>query len=471
MEILSDIGNWAWSWVWTPTLIWTGVMLVLMTLLKIIPTRYPQIHLDLNLAGLGALGLGILVSAVIALSPGAQIPVIYIASPIPGTTLSTLPNLTNSPVVTTGFGWAHAVGIMTLVALLLSLVGVSRLISGGRRLAAVLSGATPIDGVRFPEVQVVQSRQITVPFSAGLIRKWVVLPFSMGASDRRTVLAHEISHHKNGDVIRAWIAQITRALFFFHPLVHALHKRCMLLTEIVCDQHMIRVFNLESKSYANMLMRHAPVSSVAEHTLALVHSPSQLKKRIEAMKTSTLLPFSQTRFLSIGVAALLCIGMLVGCMDIEPGITEPDVMDDAYDLVMELPSANMSIDQEPFVIVERSPILLGGLKGLQADLRYPEIAKRAGVEGRVYLQFIVDETGKVRDPMVTRGIGAGCDEEALRAIESVLFVPGVQRGVRVPVKMSIPITFRLDENDEPDLSIGSARPAATRPPPPPPSDS
>ncbi len=71
------------------------------------------------------------------------------------------------------------------------------------------------------------------------------------------------------------------------------------------------------------------------------------------------------------------------------------------------------------------------------------IAKKAGIEGRVILQFIVDEQGRVTKPKVIRGIGGRCDEEALRALQTVHFQPGTQSGKRVKVKMSLPITFRL----------------------------
>lgn len=119
-------------------------------------------------------------------------------------------------------------------------------------------------------------------------------------------------------------------------------------------------------------------------------------------------------------------------------------LNDMIDLPPPPPPAEEE-EEEPeiFVIVEQSPELIGGLAGLQKKIRYPEIAKKAGVEGRVYLQFVVDEQGNVHDPIVTRGIGAGCDEEAVRAILGAKFKPGKQRGKAVKVKMSLPITFKL----------------------------
>lgn len=96
-----------------------------------------------------------------------------------------------------------------------------------------------------------------------------------------------------------------------------------------------------------------------------------------------------------------------------------------------------------FVVVEDPPEIIGGMEGLHKKIKYPPIAKKAGVEGRVTVQFIVDEQGNVQDAVVLKGIGAGCDEEALRAITATKFKPGKQRGSAVKVKMSLPVMFRL----------------------------
>src|SRR6056297_2951672 len=112
-------------------------------------------------------------------------------------------------------------------------------------------------------------------------------------------------------------------------------------------------------------------------------------------------------------------------------------------------------EEDFFVVVEEMPELIGGLVSIQRDINYPEIARRAGSEGRVYVQFIVNENGNVEDPRVIRGIGGGADEEALRAVKQAKFKPGVQRGQPVRVQYSLPLVFRLqnsevDENDDAD---------------------
>lgn len=100
-------------------------------------------------------------------------------------------------------------------------------------------------------------------------------------------------------------------------------------------------------------------------------------------------------------------------------------------------------EPEVFIVVEEAPELIGGLESVQRMIVYPEIAKKAGIEGRVFVQFIIDEKGNVTNPVVLKGIGGGCDEAALEAVKKAKFKPGKQRGRPVRVQYSIPIVFRL----------------------------
>ncbi|WP_069132161.1 energy transducer TonB [Rhodohalobacter halophilus] len=115
------------------------------------------------------------------------------------------------------------------------------------------------------------------------------------------------------------------------------------------------------------------------------------------------------------------------------------------------PSADDAAEDEEeedfFVFVEEMPQLKGDLAKLQAEIEYPELARRAQIEGRVHIQFVVNEQGQVEDPQVIRGIGGGCDEEALRVVKLAEFTPGLQRGKPVRVQYSLPIYFKLREKN------------------------
>ena len=108
-------------------------------------------------------------------------------------------------------------------------------------------------------------------------------------------------------------------------------------------------------------------------------------------------------------------------------------------------------ENEVFTIVEKMAEFPGGTEAfgqyLSENMRYPAQAQRLGVQGRVMLQFIVEKDGSLSDITVLKGIGAGCDGEAIRILqESPKWTAGTQRGEKVRQKMVVPIAFSLNEN-------------------------
>lgn len=106
------------------------------------------------------------------------------------------------------------------------------------------------------------------------------------------------------------------------------------------------------------------------------------------------------------------------------------------------------VADEIFLVVEEQAEFPGGQaewnKFLKKNLKYPRQATRMGIEGAVYLSFVVDKEGAISDIQVTRGIGGGCDDEAVRVLqESPRWQPGKQRGRAVKSRMAIRIVFKL----------------------------
>ncbi len=78
------------------------------------------------------------------------------------------------------------------------------------------------------------------------------------------------------------------------------------------------------------------------------------------------------------------------------------------------------------------------------NLKYPEKAKIMGIEGKVFVEFVVNKDGSISDVQIIKGIGAGCDQEAKRVVsESKNWIPGEKDGSPVNVKLTLPITFKL----------------------------
>ena len=100
-------------------------------------------------------------------------------------------------------------------------------------------------------------------------------------------------------------------------------------------------------------------------------------------------------------------------------------------------------EPEIFEVVENPPELIGGLAALQSNIEYPEIAIMAGIEGRVHVQFVVDEQGRVIDPIILRSPSDVLSEAALEAVLKCRFNPGSQRGRPVRVRYSVPVNFEL----------------------------
>ncbi|GGG61717.1 energy transducer TonB [Hymenobacter glacieicola] len=113
-------------------------------------------------------------------------------------------------------------------------------------------------------------------------------------------------------------------------------------------------------------------------------------------------------------------------------------------------SGTGSASGEPPVyhVVDEMPTFRGGAPAffafLQKELRYPQEAELRNVSGKVYVSFVVDEQGRIRDAQVLRGLGAGLDQEALRLVRLMpWWVPGRLKGQAVRVAYTLPIAFKL----------------------------
>ncbi|MBI1931843.1 MAG: energy transducer TonB [Ignavibacteriales bacterium] len=100
-------------------------------------------------------------------------------------------------------------------------------------------------------------------------------------------------------------------------------------------------------------------------------------------------------------------------------------------------------NDEYLAFAEQMPEPVGGLEGIYKAIKYPELAIKSGVQGKVYVLAFINEDGKVEDVKIVKGIGAGCDEATIEAVKKSKFVPGKSAGKNVKVKMSLQIQFKL----------------------------
>jgi protein TonB len=135
-------------------------------------------------------------------------------------------------------------------------------------------------------------------------------------------------------------------------------------------------------------------------------------------------------------------------IDLDIEMTEDLIIDQPVFDEMQMDVEDEKVD-EIFTIVEQQPEPVGGFaafyKYVGENLKYPRLAEQSFIQGRVYLEFVVERDGTLTDIKVMKGIGGGCDEEACRIIAGApKWKPGKQRGRPVRVKMVMPILFRLE---------------------------
>ena len=105
-------------------------------------------------------------------------------------------------------------------------------------------------------------------------------------------------------------------------------------------------------------------------------------------------------------------------------------------------------EAEIFTIVEEMPEFPGGMTKLAdylaKNIKYPQMARESGIQGRVFVNFVVEPDGSVSNVTVMRSLGGGCDEEAMRVVKSMpKWKPGKQRGKPVRVSYILPVNFKL----------------------------
>ena len=135
-------------------------------------------------------------------------------------------------------------------------------------------------------------------------------------------------------------------------------------------------------------------------------------------------------------------------VDIAPETTE-GTGEVVFDEPVEEATAEPAEDpNKVYMVVEQQPEFPGGVaamvKFISQNIKYPSQARRMGTEGSVFVEFVVDQQGNITNPRVIKGIGAGCDEEAIRVVQKMPpWKPGKQNGKAVKVRFVLPVKFML----------------------------
>lgn len=262
-----------------------------------------------------------------------------------------------------------------------------------------------------------ETTAIRFPFSFGA---HIYLPLGLDTASKKLVIEHEQVHIHHYHTVDVLFFEVLKIVGWFNPFYFLLEKEVRQAHEFTADE-MVLKNGTSLATYCEALLSCALVGMKVPVNY---FNGSQIKTRIYMMNKKKNMRQAMVLF----VAAIFMVGGISATTPNFFGVEkQPSVIVGDPDKMPEFPGGNEAMSK--FII---------------ATLNYPEAAKKEKVEGRVTVQFVVDEHGKVVNPKVLRGIGSGCDEEALRTVKLMPdWKPGEKAGKPVAVQMVLPIQFKL----------------------------
>jgi TonB family protein len=263
--------------------------------------------------------------------------------------------------------------------------------------------------------------------------KWIFTdPELLKSKDISRITEHELVHISQHHTFDLILAELLIIVQWFNPLVYIVRKRIKENHEYLADRAMIEGCSTY-ESYHALLVRHSGITP----TNILTHnfSYSLLKRRLQMMKK----PKRPLRFgLGVLFIFVLFTGVFFACSS--PGEKDKDAVE-----------VTGAVTDEVLTVAEVMPEFPGGMdsliKYLAGNIKYPQQAKEENIEGRVFINFVVEKNGSIGEAKVLRGVGGGCDEEALRVVSGMPdWTPGYNNGKPVRVSYNLPVKFTLDIN-------------------------
>jgi TonB family protein len=261
--------------------------------------------------------------------------------------------------------------------------------------------------------------QIAATASPASFFRTVFIPTGLSYETRKVITEHELVHVRQWHSIDVLIYEIAKVLCWINPIIYLLEKELKLVHEFIADeqagkdapdlyQQTLVAFTLGIEP--SILTNNFYQSSTIKRRLMMLHETNSWKSTI--IRTVLMLPF---------VAGLLVVNTGVAQTAEETVLQQAEVMP-------EFPGGQEAM-----------------MKYLAEQIKYPAEDKKNKVEGNVFVSFVIDKTGVVRNAEIKRGVSATIDAEALRVVSSMpAWRPAENKGEKVSVQYVLPIAFRLN---------------------------
>lgn len=315
--------------------------------------------------------------------------------------------------------------------------------------------------------------------------------------NKEVIMAHEEVHAKQWHSADVLIVEAVMIINWFNPVVYLYRSAIKHIHEYIADRQAIKAGN-DKAEYA-MLLLSQTFNAPTHRLVNPFYNHSLLKQRIMMLQKNK---SQRIKLLKYGLSAPLFIMMLIlSSATISDSKAVKSINNNAEELFLQPASAIipeeeakalypevvnvLSTDKfapkkatllkekvfaldttkkgQVYVAVEQQPQFPGDDKAFAAYLgktiKYPQTARKNNVQGRVILTFVVEKDGAISDVKVLRGVGSGCDEEAVRALkQSPKWIPGKQKGKAVRVQFTVPVEFKLSPKTALNISPASKIP-------------
>ena len=338
--------------------------------------------------------------------------------------------------------------VFFIVRNLCSLARLGRLIRQGKR--AALDSYLP--DRKEKNVRLVVHDHDIAPFSW---MHWIVIARKDLEENGREILIHELAHIRNRHSWDLLLADLCIFVQWFNPAAWLLKQELQNIHEYEADETVLRE-GVNARNYQMLLIKKAVGTRL--YSMANSFNHSSLKKRITMMLKEKSNPWARAKYLYILPLAALAVTAFA-----RPEVST--VADEISAVKVIAPAVHDSIQPNvqtavaaPSSALDQMPEFPGGMEALNTylrnNIRYPQEAQKAGIQGRVIIQFIVSKDGSITDAEVVDSVDPQLDAEGLRLIKNMpRWKPGMRKGQAIRVKQTLPIRFAFTKtSDKPENS-------------------
>ncbi|MEI6681044.1 MAG: M56 family metallopeptidase [Bacteroidota bacterium] len=264
----------------------------------------------------------------------------------------------------------------------------------------------------------------------------------MMAENREVILAHEKIHIRQAHSFDLILAELLIIAQWFNPFAWMIHRELKMVHEYLADEGVIKK-GVPLAGYQQLILNET--LGIQVNNLTNNFNVSQIKKRILMMTQKRSGRWAIGK-ISLVLPAVILLGLLFSAGTLSPALSQEKSKQEPKSMGIPVKAGDTI---HKYAVPDKQPEYPGGeevrRKFLVENIKYPELAMKNNVRGKVFVSFNVELDGSVTQVKVLRGIGSGCDEEAVRVIKMMpKWIPGELKGKPIVTNFVIPIKFELE---------------------------